>query len=303
MKRKPAQPVQRVRRRPLIGRLAIFGVGLIGGSFALALKRARAVGHVVGVGRTRANLLAARRLGIIDEIATDAAAAVRDADLVLIATPLRQIEGILATIAPHLGPRTVVTDAGSTKQSVIAMARSTLGAALPRFVPAHPIAGTEKSGARAAFAELYQGRNLIVTPVLGIEPRAQSLVERAWRACGMRVIRMDAAEHDRVFAHVSHLPHVLAFAMVDLIACAPDARRMFGFAAGGFRDFTRIAASSPEMWRDICATNREAILAGLDAYQQELEAMYALIEQGDLEALTERFARARAARTRWVAAK
>jgi prephenate dehydrogenase len=303
VKRKAAKRPAARRRRPLIGRLAIFGVGLIGGSFALALKRARAVGHVVGVGRTRANLLAARRRGIIDEIATDPASAVRDEDLVLIATPLRQMGGILAAIAPHLGPRTVVTDAGSTKQFVIAVARSALGTALPMFVPAHPIAGTEKSGARAALADLYRGRNLIVTPIPGTEPRAQALVERAWRACGMRVLRMDAAEHDRVFAHVSHLPHLLAFAMVDLIAAAPGARRMFGFAAGGFRDFTRIAASSPEMWRDICATNREAILAGLDAYQQELEAMYALVEQGDLDALTKLFGRAREARTRWVAAK
>lgn len=297
MKRKTTA---RKARRPLIGKLAVFGVGLIGGSFALALKRAHAVGKVVGVGRSRANLLAAKRLGIVDAIARDAQSAVGDADLVLLAAPLGQMAAILADIAPHLGSRTVVTDAGSTKQDVIAAARKYLGDKFSRFVPAHPIAGTENSGARAARADLYRDRNLIVTPEPETERTAQALVARAWRLCGMRVTEMSAVAHDRVFASVSHLPHLLAFAMVDTIGSAPDARKLFGFAAGGFRDFTRIAGSSPEMWRDICHANRDAILAALDAYQQELEELYGLIEQGEFEALTQLFARARAARKRYL---
>jgi prephenate dehydrogenase len=174
-------------RPPLIGKLVVFGVGLIGGSFALALKKRRAVAHVVGVGRSRANLLAARRLGIIDEIAADAGTAVKDADLVLLAVPLGQTRAVLAQIAPHLAAHTVVSDAGSTKRDVIAAARRQLGATFARFVPAHPIAGTEKSGAEAAFAELFENRNLIVTPEPETSARALKLVTAAWKLAGMRI--------------------------------------------------------------------------------------------------------------------
>jgi prephenate dehydrogenase len=285
--------------KPLIGTLAIFGVGLIGGSFALALKRAGAVGRVLGVGRSKKNLETARKRRIIDEIATPAEAAAR-ADVVLLATPLGQMAPLLAAIAPHLGPRTIVTDAGSTKQEIIAAARRYLGAALPRFVPAHPIAGTEKHGAIAAFPELYKGRKLVVTPLPQTSAAAVRIVTRSWQACGMQVVRMRPAEHDRVFATVSHLPHLLAFAMVDIVATDPEARQLFGFAAGGFRDFTRIAGSTAEMWRDICATNRAAVLAVLERYEAKVEEMHALLERGDFDGLAAVMDRASRARNRWA---
>ncbi len=289
--------------KPLIGKLVIFGAGLIGGSFALALKKRRAVARVVGVGRSRANLLAARRLGIIDEIATDPASAVKNADLVLLAVPLGQTRAVLAQIAPHLAPHTVVSDAGSTKRDVIEAARRQLGGAFARFVPAHPIAGTEKSGARAAFAELFAGCNVILTPESETAPRAVRLVSAAWKLAGMRVITMAAAEHDRMFALVSHLPHLLSFTAVGNIAGYPDAAKLFQHTGGGFRDLTRIAGSSPEMWRDICVANRDAILDALDGYLSDLEAVRGMVEASDEPALEAKFAFARAARAKWLLKK
>jgi prephenate dehydrogenase len=290
-------------RKPLIGRLVVFGVGLIGGSFALALKKHRAVAHVVGVGRSRANLLAARRLGIIDEIANDPARAIKDADLVLLSVPLGQTRAVLAQIAPHLAPHTVISDAGSTKRDVIESARRQLGAAFARFVPAHPIAGTEKSGAQAAFAELFERRNLIVTPEPDTSARALKLVTTAWKRVGMRVLTMGAADHDRVFALVSHLPHLLSFTAVGNIAGYPDAEKLFQQTGGGFRDLTRIAGSSPEMWRDICVANRDAILCALDGYLSDLEAVRGMVEASDGPALQAKFAGARAARAKWLMPK
>ncbi len=290
-------------RSPLVGKLVIFGVGLIGGSLALALKKRHAVARVVGVGRSRANLLAARRLGIIDEIATDSALAVQDADLVLLAVPLGQTAAVLAQIAPHLGPRTIVTDAGSTKRDVIAHARKYLGASFARFVPAHPIAGTEKSGARAAFTTLFNDHKLIVTPEPETDARAVSRVSAMWKLAGMRVTTMRAADHDRVYALVSHLPHVLAFALVGQIARYADAAALFGHTGGGFRDSTRIAGSSPEMWRDVCLANRDALLAALDDCLDELELLRGMIEASDGQGLETRFAAARAARAKWLVKK
>jgi prephenate dehydrogenase len=291
---------RRAAQRRSIGRLAIFGVGLIGGSLALALKREQAVGRIVGVGRSRANLLVARRLGIIDEIATDAAAAVKNADLVLIAVPLGQTAAVLAQIAPHLEAHTIVTDAGSTKRDVIAHARRYLAQAFARFVPAHPIAGTEKSGAGAASARLFDGHNLIVTPEPETDPRAIKTVTAMWKLAGMRVIAMPAADHDHVFALVSHLPHVLSFALVDQIAGRADAATLFKHTGGGFRDTTRIAGSSPEMWRDVCLANRDALLAALDDYLGELERLRGMLEASDGQGLEQRFTAARDARTRWI---
>jgi prephenate dehydrogenase len=287
----------------MIGKVVIFGVGLIGGSFALALKKRKAVARIVGVGRSRANLLAARRLGIIDEIAVDPAVAVKDADLVLLAVPLGQTAAVLAKIAPHLAPHTVVTDAGSTKRDVIANARKYLGTAFARFVPAHPIAGTESSGARAAFACLFDGCNLIVTPEPETDGRAVRRVTAAWKLAGMRVIMMRAADHDRVFSLVSHLPHVLAFALVDHLAGYADAATLLKHTGGGFRDLTRIAGSSPEMWRDVCLANRDALLAALDGYLEELELLRGMIEASDGQGLETRFAAARAARAKWLIRK
>lgn len=286
-----------------LGKVVVIGVGLIGGSFALALKKARAVRRVVGVGRTRRNLNIALERRVIDEASLEPARAVRDADLVLIATPVGQMPEVMAAIAPALGAGTVLTDGGSTKQDVIVYARQFLGEHIDRFVPAHPIAGTEKSGAEAAFAQLYVGRNVILTPLRETRAAAVKRVRTVWEACGARIVRMDAKRHDEIFAAVSHLPHVVAFALVSALARKPDARTLLGFSGGGLRDTVRIAGSSPEMWRDICMANRDALLEVLDRYTDELELARAAIESGDAAALADLFERARTARRRWLLPK
>lgn len=285
---------------PLVGKLAVYGVGLIGGSFALALKAAGAVSQVVGVGRSRANLEAALAAGVIDAIAIDDKRACEDADLVLLAMPVGQMGAVMARIAGHLGKSTIVTDAGSTKRDVVELARKHLSASMPRFVPAHPIAGAEKSGATAAKAELFRGRHLLLTPQSETDESAVGLVRTAWEICGMRVSTMDAETHDRVLASVSHLPHVLSFALVHELAARANAQQVFDLAAGGFRDFTRIAGSSPEMWRDICVSNRDVILDELNAYREELTRIEALLRAADGEGLERLFATARDARNRWL---
>jgi len=277
-------------------RVAVIGVGLIGGSFALALNAAKLCGHVVGIGRSAANLQLAKERGIIDSIATDAA----DADLVLVATPVAQFPAVLAALAPQLKPAAIVMDAGSTKRDVVAAARSALGAKIPQFVPAHPIAGAEKSGAAAASADLFRGKRVVLAPLPENAAASLAAVEAAWTACGARVTRMSAEEHDAVFAAVSHLPHLLAYALVHEFAGRGNSAQLFGYAAGGFRDFTRIASSHPEMWRDICVANREPLLAELDRYAAKLRALRPLLERGDGAALEKLFAEARAARERWL---
>jgi len=286
-----------------IGKLVIIGVGLIGGSFALALKRARVVKRVVGVGRTRRNLSAALKLKVIDEASQDPARAVRDADFVMIATPVGQMPAIMTAIAPHLPAHAVVTDAGSTKSDVVTAARRFLGAHRSRFVPGHPVAGTEKSGAPAAFPELFRGKNVILTPQPESAAAAARLVRRAWEACGARVMQLNADEHDVILAAVSHLPHVVAYALVNMLARRRNAAQLFGLSAGGLRDTVRIAGSSPEMWADICLANREALLAALEDYENELEQMRAAIERADAVELRRMFAHARAAREQWLVKK
>ena len=283
-----------------IDRLAVIGVGLIGGSFALALKEAGAVRHVAGAGRTRSNLDAALERGVIDEGCADAAEAVRDADLVLIATPVGQMPEVMAQIAPALSGRTVVTDGGSTKQDVIAYAKRFLPAHFERFVPAHPIAGTENSGARAAFPELYRDRSVILVAQPETDPSATKIVRSAWETCGARIVELDAARHDEIFAAVSHLPHIVAFALVSMLARQDDPSTLLGFSGGGLRDTVRIAGSSPEMWRDICMANRQALMALLDDYVDELEVARAALENSDGEELEAMFERARTARRRWL---
>lgn len=291
----------RVGASPLIGKLVIIGVGLIGGSFAAALRQAGEVARVVGVGRNVDNLQAALQLGIIDEAHTSAAEAVRDADLVLLGMPVGQMGLVMQTIAPHLPPHCVVSDAGSTKGDVWACAQRHLGASLTRFVPAHPIAGAEQSGAAAARADLYRNKTIVVCPQEQVDLVALDLVVRAWSACGGRVQTMDVLTHDRVFAAVSHLPHLLAFALVDEIAHRDNASQLFSFAASGFRDFTRIASSHPEMWRDICLANQEALLAELDAYQTQLMSLRRMLAAGDGDALEQVFEHARGRRNEWLA--
>jgi prephenate dehydrogenase len=277
-------------------RVAVIGVGLIGGSFALALKAAKLCGHVAGIGRGAANLQLAKERGIIDSIAAEAS----DADLVLVATPVAQFPQVLASIAPRLKPSAIVTDAGSTKRDVVAAARAALGAKISQFVPAHPIAGAEMSGAGAAQAGLFRGKRVVLTPLPENSAASLAAVEAAWTACGARVSRMSPEEHDAVFAAVSHLPHLLAYALVHEFAGRGNSAQLFGYAAGGFRDFTRIASSHPEMWRDICVANREPLLAELERYADKLRALRPLLERGDGAALEKLFAEARAARERWL---
>lgn len=283
-----------------INTLVVIGVGLIGGSFALALKKARVVKQVIGVGRSRKNLQVALRRGVIDRAEPDAARAVREADLVLVGAPVGQMAAIFARIAPALPPRAVITDAGSTKQDVIAAARAGLGPHFSRFVPAHPIAGTEDSGAAAAFATLFRERNLILVPQPETRPAALRLVRAAWLACGARIVRLQAAEHDDIFGAVSHLPHLAAFALMQQLARRPDARRLLGFSGGGLRDTVRIAGSSPEMWRDICTANRAALLPLLAGYIAELQGLQQALQRGDGAALEAVFRDAQQARARWL---
>lgn len=283
-----------------INKLVVIGAGLIGGSFALALKRARMVRRVVGVGRTRRNLANALKLKIIDEASRDAASAVRDADLVLLATPVGQMPAVMTAIAPHLRAHAVVTDCGSTKRDVIDCARRFLGGRLSGFVPAHPVAGTEKSGATAAHPRLFVGKNVILTPLPETAAAATRLVRQAWEACGARVVRLEAGEHDAILAAVSHLPHVIAFALVNMLARHHDPGQRFGLSAGGLRDTVRIAGSSPEMWADICVANRDALLAALEDYENELEAMRVAIERADAAELRRLFSAARGAREKWL---
>ncbi len=284
----------------LIEKLVVCGVGLIGGSFALALRRAGAVGRVVGIGRSAETMARAVELGVIDEIAPDWATALDGADFVLLAAPVGQMQRIMEAMAPHLGPNTVVTDAGSTKRDVIEAAYGVLDAHLARVVPAHPIAGAEKSGVEAAFAELYDGRRVVITPLPENASEAVERVRAAWRACGAAVVDMAPQDHDRVFAAVSHLPHLLAFGLVHDLAGRANAELLFSHAASGFRDFTRIAASHPEMWRDICVANRQALLAELDQYLAELAYLRALLLAGDGERLEHVFDEARQARNAWA---
>ena len=287
-----------------LAKLVVVGVGLIGGSFALALRNVGAVRCVVGVGRSAGNLDAAQRLGITDRtfsLADPWHRELHDADLVLLAAPVGQMPELFAAMAPHLGAATIVTDAGSTKQDVIAAARAHLGRALPRFVPGHPIAGTEHSGAAAAFTSLYRDRNVILTPISETNAEAVVRVGDCWTQCGGKVSQLDAERHDALFAAVSHLPHALAFALVGELAARPDADDYFHYAAGGFRDFTRLASSHPEMWRDICIANRQALRIELDAYRAMLDRIDRMLAVGDSAALERLFANARNARDAWLA--
>lgn len=279
-----------------IDRLCVIGVGLIGGSLALALKKAGYCKHVVGTGRNEQHLAHARELGIVDEYTLDYAQAVANADVVFVAVPLGAMADVFEKIGPALKPATLVTDAGSAKHSVVEDAQRALGSKISQFIPGHPIAGTEQSGADAAFDSLYQDRRVILTP---LEENAQSdinTIKSMWQATGAIVDEMGERHHDLVLAATSHLPHMLAFALVDCLNNVDDVDEIFRFAAGGFRDFTRIASSDPTMWRDICMSNREAVLVMMERYQKEMAVLKSAIENNDADALYELFSRAKEAR-------
>lgn len=280
----------------MINRLALIGVGLIGGSLARALRDAGHVREVVGYGRGLANLQRAVELGVADRIETSLSAAVRDADMVVLATPVGSMAEILSAIAPYLAKQAVVTDVGSVKGTIAAAARAALGAKLSGFVPGHPIAGTERTGVEASFSSLFVGRRVVLTPLPETSTEAVTRVRTMWQAAGADVVSMSVEHHDIVLAATSHLPHLLAYALVDMLARLDDSREIFSFAAGGFRDFTRIASSDPVMWRDISLANRAAITDMLKKYRAEVDSLITAVAAGDGEKLQSLFARAKVAR-------
>jgi prephenate dehydrogenase len=284
----------------VIKRLCIIGVGLIGGSLARALRAAGYCGEVIGAGRNPVHLRQAVELGVIDRFETDPGQAVAGADVVLVAVPLGAMEGVFRAIRGHLTADTVLTDAGSAKGSVIEAARRAFGRVPDYFVPGHPIAGTENSGVAASVPELYRNRRVILTPLENTDPAAALRVRAMWEAAGAHVSEMEPAHHDAVLAATSHLPHVLAFTLVDSLARLGDREEIFAYAAGGFRDFTRIASSDPVMWRDICLANGDAIQLMIERFIDDLKAVGKAVQEGDGERLLEVFTSAKQARDRFI---
>lgn len=284
----------------LAKRICLIGVGLIGGSWARALRTAGAVEEIVGCGRSAENLERAVELGVIDRYEHDPALAVRDADVVVLGVPLGSMRSVLERMRPGLSDHAVITDVGSAKASVVADVEAVFGTVPPRFVPGHPIAGTERSGVEASFGELFQNRLVILTPTERTDAQALELVTRLWETAGAAVTRMTVEHHDEVLAATSHLPHVLAYALVESLSRWDDRREIFRYAAGGFRDFTRIASSDPVMWRDICLANREAVASALQRYLADLTEVHERVAAGDGAYLLELFGNAKSARDRFV---
>jgi prephenate dehydrogenase len=277
----------------MINKLTIIGIGLIGGSLARALRDARYVREVTGYGRSVGNLQQAVELGVIDRVEVSLADAVRNADMIVLALPVGCMGEILEQLAPVLADHAVVTDVGSVKGSVVAEARAALKARFAHFVPGHPLAGTEQSGVAASQADLFHQRRVILTPEPETDPAALNDVRAMWEAAGAQVATLSVVDHDRILAASSHLPHMLAYCLMDLVVRHDDHRAILECAATGFRDTTRIAGSDPVMWRDICLANRDALAAVLRQYQEDLEALTAAIEKGDGPWLLETFARAK----------
>ena len=285
----------------MINKLVIFGVGLIGGSLALALREANYCQQIVGCGRSAESLQKAVDLGVLDSYSLDPQMAVHDADIVLLAVPMGAMQAVLEQIKDALPKNCILTDAGSTKGSIVEQVRAVMGASYTQFVPGHPVAGREKSGVEAAVVDLYQGRRVILTPTQNTNPQALEAVAAMWEVTGALVEQMPVAMHDQVLAATSHLPHVLAFSLVDTLLNMPQQEDILRYAAGGFRDFTRIASSDPVMWRDICLYNGAAILAMIQALQTNLGEFADLIREQDGEALHQRMSKAKQARDKYIA--
>jgi prephenate dehydrogenase len=280
----------------MIERLAIIGVGMIGASLALALRQARAVKHVVGCGRNQLNLQKGVDLGVIDSYTASIAEAASSADVVVLATPLGAMKQVFEQIADIISEHTVITDTGSAKESVIKVAQTALGDKISQFVPGHPIAGAEKSGVEAGLADLYQNRRVILTPLESTDPEAVAKIESMWQACGASIEYLGVEHHDKVLAATSHLPHMLAYGLVNYLSSLNDHDEIFKYAAGGFRDFTRIASSDPVMWRDVCIANGEALLTLIEGYKNELDQVSVAIRDGDQDRLLELFGKAKSER-------
>ena len=285
-------------RTPAFPNLTIIGCGLLGGSLAAAWRHAGCVGSVTGYDRDSRTLARAVELGIVDRAAPSLAAAVGAADCIALALPVCAISASFAELAQHAPPGAICTDVGSTKVGILAAARQGLGSRYALFVPGHPIAGGALPGVEQARKDLFDARWVITTPDGATDPAALERVELCWRACGASIERMSAAEHDRIFAAVSHLPHLIAFVLMHQLASQADGARKLRFAGAGFRDFTRIAASDPAMWRDIALANREALLGELQNFRSGLDELQAALAAGDgvaLDALFEQASRARRA--------
>ena len=283
-----------------IKHLTIIGVGLIGGSFARALRQAGMVEHISGCGRSSEHLQKALDLGVIDDYFLDIKDAVKNADLIFIATPVGSFQQILSQIKNAMKEGAIITDAGSTKSSVIEAAQTVFNEIPENFVPGHPIAGTENSGVEASFSELYQDHRVILTPVEQTSASAVELVSQLWTSIGAQVVIMEARHHDLVLAATSHLPHLLAFSLVNTLTTLDEKQEIFENAAGGFRDFTRIASSDPSMWQDICLANKTALLEHLDLFTQDLQKLRTALEQSDGDYLKEIFVRAKQSRDHLV---
>jgi prephenate dehydrogenase len=280
----------------VIRRLCIVGTGLIGGSLARDLRRLGEVGEVVGSSRHAANLERAVDLGVIDRFDVDVARAVTGADMVVVAVPLGAISGVFERIRDAVDDDAVITDVGSAKSSVVAAARSVLGLRLSQFVPGHPIAGTEHFGVDASTERLFERRRVILTPTAETSGIAVERVSDMWRLVGSEVIEMDVNRHDEVLAATSHLPHMLAYTLVDVLGGMKERAEIFRLSAGGLRDFTRIASSDPQMWQDICLANREAMVDAIERFGSELGQLTDAIRRGDGEFVRLVFTRAKSVR-------
>jgi len=282
------------------GVVSIVGVGLIGASLGLALKGAGVVREVIGVGRSSANLDQAKKMGAIDRVA-DLADAVQSSQWIVLCVPVAQMRAIFTQLEPHLGSNTLITDAGSTKSDVILAAKEVLGKKVCQFIPAHPIAGGAQHGAAAARADLFQGKQTIICQLQENSAADVALVEEFWKVLGSNIKRISAVQHDAIYAAVSHLPHILSYALMASVLNSEDAEQKLGHAGAGFRDFTRIAASSPEMWRDICIANKQAILKELDQYLSVTGRLREMIAKEDAAGLEKVFQKASQARQKWDA--
>jgi len=293
----------------MIEQLTIIGVGLIGGSFAKALKKANMVKHVVGYGRQEDNLKTALDSGIIDEYSLNLQYAVNNADVIFIATPVSTFFDIFTQLKGHIKDSAIITDGGSTKLNVINMAKQVFGQVPNNYVPGHPIAGTENSGASAAFAELFENHKVILTPLLSsdnnlnTDPGALSIISNLWEATGAEIICMDAEHHDLVLGATSHLPHIIAFSLVNTLATLNERKEIFEYAAGGFKDFTRIASSNPKMWQDICMANKDVLLSHLNHFQEDLSDVISALENDDTNYLNHIFSRAKSTRDSLIKVK
>lgn len=285
----------------LINKVAILGVGLIGGSLARALRRQGVCENIIGFGNDESQLKEALTLGVIDKYALDCANAVEDADVVVLATPLCAMDSLFSEFKDAISADAVITDVGSSKASVIGSARKYLSSEqLGNFIPGHPVAGTEKSGVEASFAELFENRLVILTPLPETREESKEFVSQIWESIGATVVSMDIEHHDEVLAATSHLPHMLAYALVDCLASMQERDEIFKYAAGGFTDFTRIASSNPQMWNDVCISNRENLIKMLDRFGSRLKEIKSAIGDGDSDALLQIFTRAKNMRDEFI---